>query len=208
MGRGSVRSAVKGAQNNISRHKTAREPTERPLAGSQRRVSVTLRPCCVCMDSLFEAFESVSETVSATLPDWLGDDPEEQEAHVHTRQARWEVLAAEAAGLGEGLDDGAGYTFRRPAHDDDDNDDTPLSPDALGDSHTVYGVSSLPPRPLPVDAEERAARLKAAAAAAQSARGSASPVAGSSSTPTGSSWASRPPPGSPAARIECVSCLL
>ena len=156
------------------------------------------------MDSLFEAIESVSDAVSAQLPDWLGDDPEEQEAHVHTRQARWEVLAAEV-GAGEGLDGGVGdFHLRRPSNDDDD---APFyAPDALGDSHQVYGVSSLPPRPLPADAEERAARLRAsaaAAAAAQRDRGSASPVAGSS-TPTGSSWASRPPPGSPAARIECV----
>ena len=157
------------------------------------------------MDSLFEAVESLGDTLAAQLPDWLGDDPEEQEAHVHTRQARWEVLAAE---VGAGELDGSGDSWRRPQSPTHEED---LSPDALSPSHQVYGVSSLPPRPLPADAEERAARLKASAAAAAAAaaaqRGAASPSAGSS-TPTGSSWASRPPPGSPAARIECVSLCL
>ena len=194
-------------------HRSARPPRKSKCRVPQHRACVwgQVRVCCgapplppLSMDSLFEAIESVSDAVSAQLPDWLGDDPEEQDAHVHTRQARWEVLAAEV-GVGEGFNGGTGdFHLRRPSNDDDD--DAPFSPDALSESHQVYGVSSLPPRPLPADAEERAARLRASAAAAAAAlrdRGSASPVAGSS-TPTGSSWASRPPPGSPAARIECV----
>jgi hypothetical protein len=141
------------------------------------------------MDSLFD---SLSAAVTDALP-WLeGDDPEEQEAHVHTRQARWEVLAAE--GGGDAL---RASHFGGAPYDEDDTGEGDAGPEP----------AVLPPRPLPVDADARLARQKAALRGPSPSPGSPFAVPrqpSAASTPTGSSWASRPPPGSPAARAECV----